>query len=208
MDSTVLTVLATDDDTPSNNVRHRFLRGNVQDRFRIGTFDGIIQVNQPLDREAIPVFTLVVIADDGTNNGTTTVRIILSDVNDERPMFQEEAYVALISENSLEGTPILPSVNGTRVPIQALDRDEPNTANSQVMYRLAGPNAINFNIDFSSGVVTVARGEAWERTCQLANMLFLTAGVSLDYEATPELPVTVVATDSDPISPMSSSVSS
>ena len=155
--ATVITVLAMDED--SSNVEHSILSGNEEDLFRIGTFDGIIRVLRPLDRESIPVFNLVVIADDGINNGTTVVRIILSDVNDERPIFQQEAYTAVIDENSLEGTPVLPSVNGTRVRIQAIDNDQQNTLNSQVFYRLEGPNAIFFNIDFSSGIVTVARGE-------------------------------------------------
>lgn len=157
VDATVITVLATDRD--STDVGHRILRGNELDLFRIGLRDGIIQVNSPLDREAVPVFNLVIIAEDGINNGTTLVRIVLSDVNDERPIFQQEEYIAVINENSLEGTPVLPSVNGSSVRIQAVDNDEQNTLNSLVVYTLGGTNAIFFNIDFSSGIVTVARGE-------------------------------------------------
>ncbi len=112
--------------------------------------------------------------DDGGNNGTTQVRIILSDVNDERPVFQQPSYTAVIAENSLEGTPVLPSVNGTRVPIQAIDDDQQNTLNSMVTYSLEGSSAIFFNIDFSSGIVTVARGELFtDQLCAFELLSYL-----------------------------------
>ena len=152
-------MLATDQD--STTVNHRILRGNERDLFRIGQSTGVIQVNAPLNREDVAVFNLVIIADDGLNNGTTLVRIIVTDVNDERPVFQQPAYTATINENSLEGTPVLPSLNGSTIPIQAVDADQPDTLNSLVSYTLSGPNAVLFNIDFSSGIVTVARGECF-----------------------------------------------
>ena len=157
-DTTVITLIAMD--TDSTNLDYTILRGNENDFFRIGSSSGIVQSNRALDRESIPVFNLVIIAEDeGGNNGTTQLRIVLTDVNDERPVFQQPSYTAFIDENSREGTPILPSMNGTSIPIQAIDADQPNTPNSMVSYSLAGPNAIFFNIDSSTGIVTVARGE-------------------------------------------------
>ena len=153
-------------DRDSSKVTHRILSGNeqqfgnsVEQPFRIEAFTGVIQISRSLDRELIPVFNLVVLAeDDAGNNGTTIVRVTLIDVNDEEPTFQLSGYTAYIDENSLEGTPVLPSLNGTIIQIQAIDRDEPNTINSSVFYRLEGSNAALFNIDVNSGIVTVARG--------------------------------------------------
>lgn len=105
------------------------------------------------------MFNLVILAEDeARNNGTTEVRIVLTDVNDERPEFQQPQYTAFINENSVEGTVVLPFLNGSSLLLRAIDADEPNTVNSRVQYRLTGPNARIFNIDSSSGVVTVARG--------------------------------------------------
>lgn len=44
------------------------------------------------------------------------------------------------------------------IRLEAFDSDEANTQNSRILYRLDGPNADLFNINFDSGIVTVARG--------------------------------------------------
>ena len=133
--------------------------GNVDDDFSIVSGNGVIQVLRPLDRERTPVYTLVIVAeDDAGNTGTTQVRVVVTDINDETPQFQQTQYTARIDENSLEGTQVLPFLDGTSVRILAIDDDEPNTPNSQVVYTLTGVNAGEFNIDRTSGIVTVARG--------------------------------------------------
>jgi len=43
--------------------------------------------------------------------------------------------------------------------------DHPNTQNSHVFYRLEGPNSDRFNIDFNTGIVTVARRECICHMC-------------------------------------------
>ncbi len=50
-------------------------------------------------------------------------------------------------------------MNGVPIRIEARDDDEPNTQNSRVLYSLQGENSDLFNIDFDTGIVTVARGE-------------------------------------------------
>lgn len=158
LDTTVLTVRASDAD--SVNVMHEIISGDSEDTFRIGRTSGVIQVSKSLDRETVPVYDLTILAeDDGGNNGTTRVRIAIADVNDESPEFQQPDYTASINENSLEGTAVIPFVNGSSVPIQAIDADEPNTPNSLVIYTLEGQDAASFSIDSSSGIVTVARGK-------------------------------------------------
>lgn len=150
----VTTVVATDSD--STDLTYRIMN----DDFSIVSDSGLIQVLGVLDRERVSVYTLVILAeDDAGNTGTTQVRVVVTDVNDESPQFQQAEYIARINENSLEGTPVLPFLNGTSVRILAVDNDEPNTLNSQVVYTLVGTNAQKFNIDMTSGIVTVARGK-------------------------------------------------
>lgn len=161
----VTTVVATDAD--STDLTYSILMGNMNDDFSIVSESGDIQVLGVLDRERVPVYSLVILAvDDAGNNGTTQVRVVVTDVNDETPQFQQNEYEARINENSLEGTPVLPFLNGTSVRILAVDNDEPNTLNSQVVYTLDGPNAPEFNIDMTSGIVTVARGKMQIHLCR------------------------------------------
>ncbi len=155
LDATVVVVRAVDLDTPV--LTYSISRGNIAQLFRIDSA-GIIQVSQSLDREDIPVFNLVITASDGDNDADTTVRISLTDVNDEAPVFTQAEYTAFINENSPEGTAVLASLNRSSIRIQAIDDDAPNTPNSLVVYTLEGTNAPLFNIESSNGRVTVARG--------------------------------------------------
>ena len=116
-------------------------------------------MSRSLDREDIAVYSLLIIAEDSAgNNGSTTVRISLTDINDKAPEFQQTEYMAFVKENSAVGTPVLPVSGNATITIQAIDEDQPNTPNSRVMYQLEGANAVRFNIDPASGIVTVARG--------------------------------------------------
>ena len=149
---------ATDRDGPI--LIYSIIGGNDGNYFFINSGTGVIQVFASPDREQTSTFNLLVLADDSAgNNGTATVRITVTDINDNRPVFQQSQYTAFIPENSLEGTPVLPVLNGSTIRIQAIDNDQPNTLNSRVVYRLEGSNAPRFNIDFASGIVTVARGK-------------------------------------------------
>jgi len=183
MDTTVATLTATDPDSPPSSLRYFITAGNDGGYFKINMTSGLIQTARSLDREQVPLFSLSVTAqDDGTppGTGTTTLQVTILDVNDERPEFQEAVYYASVPENSPQGTQVLPEVNGTTTRIEAVDPDQPNTQNSRVLYRLEGPNSDRFNIDFNTGIVTVARQAI------------------LDRETTPLLTFTVVASDSVP----------
>lgn len=192
---------------PDGNVpTHSIARGDDSDRFEIAAGTGVIQLLQSLDRETTAEYTLLINATDGAGNfGITNVLISVTDVNDEAPDFQEDSYTAFLNENSLEGTIVLPELGGSSIRILAVDRDAPNTLNSQVVYRLEGSNARLFNIDSSTGIVTVARGELInELTCLVS--LIVIVGAVLDFETTPTIPVTIVASDSVPVNPQNDSV--
>jgi hypothetical protein len=151
-------VEATDRDSDRSTITYSIDSGNDRNDFSLST-SGLIQVFDTLDRELIPVYNLVIRAmDEGGNFGTTLLRVVLLDVNDRAPEFEQTEYTAFVNENSLEGTLVLPELNGTSVRIQAQDADERNSLNSVVQYSLAGLNAGRFNIEASTGRVTVARG--------------------------------------------------
>lgn len=72
--------------------------------------------------------------------------VILNDVNDNKPVFSHEEYYASVPENAEKGT--------TVVRVEATDPDE--GLNARVKYtRLIGPAAKAFELNTSSGVITV-----------------------------------------------------
>ncbi|XP_063784893.1 protocadherin gamma-B1-like isoform X15 [Pseudophryne corroboree] len=84
-------------------------------------------LEKPLDRETQSVHELTLSALDGGNpvrSGTALIRIIVTDVNDNFPMFSNELYKVSVIEN----TPI----NTTVITINATDRDD--GANGQITY--------------------------------------------------------------------------
>lgn len=59
-----------------------------------------------LDRETVSGYTLIVTAKDGGNpsqSDTTDVEIIVTDVNDNYPVFKQPMYTGSIPEDALVG---------------------------------------------------------------------------------------------------------
>jgi cadherin 11 type 2 (OB-cadherin) len=107
VDTTIITVTASDSDSPS--LIYAIVGGNDDGYFKINTMHGVIQTARSLDREQIPVFDLLVEAqDEDSNRGTTRLQVTISDVNDEAPRFLQSEYFARVSENSPRGTQIIP----------------------------------------------------------------------------------------------------
>ena len=55
----------------------------------------------PLDREVEDQYSLVLSVSDGLHNATTLVRINITDINDNRPMFDRPSYNFTASENTM-----------------------------------------------------------------------------------------------------------
>ncbi|XP_066154165.1 protein dachsous [Euwallacea fornicatus] len=149
------------------------LRGG-DGHFGLTTRDNIIYlviVSLPLDRELQPNYTLNVIATDtGTPplHASRTINLLVTDVNDNAPEFEQDIYDANVMEVSDPGTSV--------VQVFATDKDEGN--NSVVTYSLLEPANANINwfqIDARSGLITTR------------------AHVDCETEPLPQL--TVVATD-------------
>ncbi|XP_076655070.1 dachsous cadherin-related 1 [Halictus rubicundus] len=105
----------------------------------------LVVVERPLDREEKPIYDLSVEATDaGTPplRAVRTFRLLVTDVNDNAPKFEQERYEAHLLEASEPGTPVL--------NVTATDLDE--GANSAVKYSLI--NSTWFTIDENSGLIT------------------------------------------------------
>ena len=171
--SSVIGVTAVDKDVrPQNNqFGYSIIGGNVNQAFKIDSHSGIIETSSQLDRERHSEYALVVGAiDTGTppQTGTTMVRIMLDDINDNGPMLEPPDAVGYIMENEPAGTSVM--------TLAATDADlSPNGA--PFRYRMVGGEHRDaLIVDANTGLVKTTK--------------------SLDRESTPELHFIIEVSDS------------
>ncbi|XP_014378445.1 protocadherin Fat 4 [Alligator sinensis] len=131
----LIQVFATDGDEGTNGqVRYTIISGNTNNEFRIDSVTGVITVAKPLDREKEPSYTLTVQSSDrgsSPRTDTTTVNIVLMDINDFIPTFELSPYSVNVPEN-LETLP--------KVILQVVARDDDQGLNSKLTYILISGN--------------------------------------------------------------------
>ncbi|XP_076020975.1 protocadherin alpha-8-like [Genypterus blacodes] len=87
----------------------------------------ILVIHKSLDRESVASHSLVLTALDGgkpPKSGDMNIRVDVLDINDNAPIFSEEVYSVMLSENAQVGT--------TVVQVNATDLDE--GSNAEVVY--------------------------------------------------------------------------
>ncbi|KAF4082073.1 hypothetical protein AMELA_G00147500 [Ameiurus melas] len=143
-------------------------------KFALTTKDSIIYlicVDQVLDREERDSYELRVMA---TDSGTPPLRaessftIQVTDINDNPPLFDQQAYKQTIPEVVYPGSFVL----------QVTARDKDQGPNGDVRYSILSNNGTHsnwFTIDAVTGIITTA--------------------TELDYETDPKASVKIVATD-------------
>ena len=145
--------LATDADVGKNGVvRYSFVEGSrTAENFSIDPFTAVISTRVMFDREANAKYVFNILAIDQAENensltGTGTVEVLVSDVNDNPPIFAQETYTFQIAEN-------LP--RGTRVgQVTAFDLDD----QGPISYLLSNDHdALAFQIDRMSGELFTRR---------------------------------------------------
>nr|XP_030718382.1 cadherin-23 [Globicephala melas] len=193
--SFVTRILASDADSGCNALlTFNITAGNRERAFSINATTGIVTVNRPLDRERIPEYKLTISVKDNPENPRIARRdfdfllIFLADENDNHPIFTESTYLAEVMENSPAGTP-LTVLNG---PILALDADLDVYA--VVTYQLLGAQSGLFDIDNSTGVVTVRSGVTIDREAfspPVLELLLLAEDIGL-LNGTADLIVTIL----------------
>ncbi|KAG8579342.1 hypothetical protein GDO81_010827, partial [Engystomops pustulosus] len=123
---------AEDPDTGSNSVQSYKLSDNQyftlsEDRNPDGSTFLELVLEKPLDRETQSLHELILTAMDGgkpMRSGTALIRVIVTDANDNFPVFTQSVYKVSVNENTL--------VNTTILTVKSTDKDE--GVNGQVTY--------------------------------------------------------------------------
>ncbi|XP_050394981.1 cadherin-23 isoform X6 [Patella vulgata] len=162
-----LFVEATDDDqvnTANSFVKYRIIEtpANLQNNFTINPDNGHITITIPIDYEKLDqslnsVVNLKVEAiDQGSPPlaSTVNVSIVMEDLNDNAPVFEQNKYSAVVPENSTEGTVLL--------VVKATDLDGTNP-NNEFIYRIESGALDKFRINFATGELTVETGAKLNR---------------------------------------------
>ncbi|XP_065886330.1 protocadherin Fat 1-like isoform X2 [Dysidea avara] len=144
----VLRVSATDEDSFDNAQVFYTLYGDPS--FEVENNTGILYTTVVLDREVQLLFVLTIEARDmGTPSLATnvTVRVEVSDINDNAPEFSQNVFQVEVSEAMPIGSSIF--------ELTATDRD--GGVNALVSYQLLpGNNSEHFTVDIGTGMLRVA----------------------------------------------------
>ncbi|OCT87885.1 hypothetical protein XELAEV_18021588mg [Xenopus laevis] len=116
-------------------------------------------LEMPLDREKESIHEIVLTAYDGGSpmqTGTTLIRITITDMNDNFPLFEQEVYKVNINEN-------IP-LNSTVLCVSANDKDE--GTNSQITYSFSATSkhlSRSFSINSVSGEIKTKENLDFEK---------------------------------------------
>ena len=150
---TVITITAQDPDNGDAGTLTYTMSAQSDQRssemFSINPVTGTVNTTKILDRELIPIHYFQVIATDNGHpkrNDFSLLSISVLDVNDHKPVFDQNVYYQNMEENVQLGT--------TVVTIRAKDDDQ--GINADIKYRILNPSGNNeaFMIDPSSGSIT------------------------------------------------------
>ncbi|XP_022080540.1 uncharacterized protein LOC110973761 [Acanthaster planci] len=118
--------------------------------FLLDRLTGELRTTSSLDRETQDSYTLVVNAIDreggsGSLQAVATVLVTVTDVNDNRPVFEFQNYAESVAEDAAQGQQI--------VTVRATDGDTGD--NAVILYRIIQGNGNNnFQINSSTGVIS------------------------------------------------------
>ncbi|XP_053110313.1 protocadherin Fat 1 isoform X2 [Hemicordylus capensis] len=148
----VLQVYAASRDIEANaEISYSIISGNEHGKFSIDSKTGAIFIIGSLDYESSPEYYLTVEATDGGTpslSDVVTVNINVTDINDNTPVFSQETYTAVISEDA--------EVEQAVITVMAADADGPS--NNHIRYSIIDGNQGNpFTIDPTLGEIKVAK---------------------------------------------------
>ncbi|XP_068232166.1 DE-cadherin-like [Palaemon carinicauda] len=198
----VLMVLATDEDRGRSHVVSYDLLNDFG-RFTIQSSNqhGQISTTKRLDRDKEDKeFYLTVVASDGSSGAhqdSCSFKVIVEDINDNPPVFDQQIYEETISTDHAAGTPVL------RVP--ATDSD--SGSNAEISYTLQGsPDDMKyFSINTDTGIITLtnplqksmANSRLFEMRARASDkgspVLWSSADVRIQVVSSDELPPTIVS---------------
>lgn len=149
--SLVAVVTAVDNDLGTNGSVIYFWHPDVQrlypNTFHLDSTYGRITIKQELDREAIEMYNLKVIAkDEGiplSLSSTVTLRIVVLDDNDNAPAFYPRQYFHTLRSSDMAGTIV--------ARLSASDRDV--GGNAELAFSLVSGGEGHFEVDKNTGIV-------------------------------------------------------
>ncbi|KAM9482980.1 protocadherin-9 isoform 2-T2 [Clarias gariepinus] len=186
---------ATDPDMGSNSV-HKYELVDVQKTFGLDiveTQEGEkwpqLIVQEDLDREQKDMHVLKIKVEDGGNpqkSSTAILQVLVTDVNDNRPVFKESQIEVHIPESSPVGTSV--------VQLQATDADVGSNAEIKYMFGTQVSPATRrlFALNATTGLITVQRPLDREETAIHKLSVLASDGSSSPARATVTINVTDV----------------
>ncbi|GAB6027296.1 hypothetical protein CHUAL_001579 [Chamberlinius hualienensis] len=145
----IVTLSATDPDTGLNGkITYSIKKGDPDKRFVINPSTGQVSITAPLDYEKAQEYYLNVSAEDGgfyKRSAYTILHVVVSDVNDNKPIFDRNVHDAYIEENSKVGISIY--------KLSATDADSGRHA--VVQYSIVGGDGKElFEVEPQTGVIS------------------------------------------------------
>ncbi|KAK3090257.1 hypothetical protein FSP39_010440 [Pinctada imbricata] len=177
----VTRVHATDLDSGIRGEITYSLRGG-NGRFAINDKTGRVTVADVLDREKVNEYYLTAEARDGGGfRSTVELHIIVTDINDNTPVFVRNEYFSTIKEKSM-------SFLRGPLQVEATDNDDLTTNNSQVHYRIySTPPGLqnNFSINTQTGEITLTQPLDYEKLDQSLHGVVILEVQALDLGVPP-----------------------
>ena len=132
------------------NVEYALQQTNDSAGFHIGRFTGDLILLNSLDFETQDSYELIITASlpkytEMVIHSTSTIQVLVTDVNDNAPVFSPAFYAKVVEEFTEIGTSIL--------TVHADDAD--SGVNMDITYRLTDDESVPFSVDRVSGVVKV-----------------------------------------------------
>uniref|UniRef100_A0A8C6IZL5 Uncharacterized protein n=1 Tax=Melopsittacus undulatus TaxID=13146 RepID=A0A8C6IZL5_MELUD len=148
----VLQIYAASRDIEANaEITYSIVSGNEHGKFSIDSTTGAIFVIESLDYESSHEYYLTVEATDGGTpslSDVVTVNINVTDMNDNTPVFSQDTYTAVISEDAM--------LEQSVITVMADDADGPS--NNRIHYAIIDGNQGNpFTIDPTRGEIKVTK---------------------------------------------------
>lgn len=156
-----------------NGIFFEIITGDDEGLFEVTYPESFLILTKPLDREKNDYYHLrIQMMEVGMqmqmhkedNSSIINVFVSVEDANDEKPIFQSNKYEIELSES----VPLKHSV----MKIVALDNDQPNTPNSEVVYDITSGNDMGmFSIDLITGVLSVNKHLDYDTGTQNYNLI-------------------------------------
>ncbi|CAF1663803.1 unnamed protein product, partial [Adineta ricciae] len=148
---------AVDSDYGSLSIQNYELHPLINNPFRlIKSGKPVLKLVEPLDRETKANYLLQLIAYDGGSpplSGQQKIEIIVTDVNDNPPVFDRSIYQQSIPENE--------KIDSVVLQIHASDRDEDE--NGRISYSIDDPSS-TFRINEQTGEIFLLKSLDYEKT--------------------------------------------